>query len=106
MKTHIQRVRLLNNSDMPQRLLIIPPSTPNFKIKYSKRGTLPSGIAEEIYVQFTPDGEYRQYSDQIRIHCDSDKFMIPLYAYPVVNSAKLEDLFPSAIDLGSYLKVD
>jgi hypothetical protein len=49
-KTHTQRVRLINNSPFPQRLHILPPSTPYFKIRYSKKGMVPSGIAEEIYV--------------------------------------------------------
>jgi hypothetical protein len=49
-KTHTQRVRLINNSPAPQRLHILPPSTPFFKIRYSKKGMVPSGIAEEIYI--------------------------------------------------------
>ena len=49
-KTHTLKVRLINNSPAPQRLHILPPSTPYFKIKYSKKGMVPSGIAEEIYV--------------------------------------------------------
>jgi len=50
LKTHTMRVRLINNSAAPQRLHILPPQTPYFKIKYNKKGMIPSGIAEDIYV--------------------------------------------------------
>lgn len=57
LKTHTLKVRLINNSPAPQRLHILPPQTPYFKIKYNKKGMIPSGIAEDIYVQFTPNDE-------------------------------------------------
>lgn len=66
---------------------------------------MPAGVAEEIYVQFTPSDEYKMYNDFIRIHCESDKICIPLFAYPVINS-RVEEIFPQFIDMGSYLKVD
>ena len=50
LKTHIQKVRIINNSDKPQRLIVLAPSTPNFKIKYGKKAKLPPGIGEDIYV--------------------------------------------------------
>jgi hypothetical protein len=49
-KTHTLKVKLINNSPAPQRLHILPPSTPYFKIKYHKKGMIPSGISEDIYV--------------------------------------------------------
>lgn len=49
-KTHTIKVKLINNSPAPQRLHILPPSTPYFKIKYNKKGMIPSGISEDIYV--------------------------------------------------------
>jgi len=89
MKTHTLRVRLINNSPAPQRLSILPPSTPYFKIKYNKKGMVPSGIAEDIYVQFTaPGSEYKYFYDAIRIHCDGDKILIPIHAFPVINTKK------------------
>jgi len=105
LKTHSQRVRIFNVSDVPQRLLIIPPSTENFKIRHSKRQTLPAGIADEIYVQFTPAKEYRLYQDQIRVQCQNDRFVVPLYAFPVINGG-LKSVFPAKIDFGQFLKVD
>jgi len=60
---------------------------------------VPTGIAEEIYVQFTPNDEYKYYYDSIRIHCEGDKILIPMHAFPVINSNNSE-LFPSMIDMG------
>ena len=50
LKTHTLKVRLINNSPAPQRLHILPPSTPYFMIKYNKKGMMPSGIGEDIYI--------------------------------------------------------
>jgi hypothetical protein len=56
---------------------------------------VPTGVSEDIYVQFTPTsnsnsadniGAYKYYYDTIRIHCDGDKILIPIHAYPVINS--------------------
>jgi hypothetical protein len=33
---------------------ILPPTTPYFKIHYAKKGMVPAGMAEDIYIQFTP----------------------------------------------------
>ena len=61
---------------------------------------VPTGVAEEIYIQFTPArGEYKYYYDSVRIHCDGDKLLIPIHAYPVINS-KQDELFPKYIDMG------
>ena len=49
-KTHTLKVKLLNNSPVPQRLHILPPATNQFKIKYSKKGMIPTGVSEDIYV--------------------------------------------------------
>ncbi len=104
-KTHTLKVRLINNSPAPQRLHILPPSTPYFKIRYSKKGMVPAGIAEEIYIQFTPNDEYKYYYDCIRIHCEGDKILIPIHAFPVINTKK-DEIFPYLIDLGKNLRVD
>jgi len=65
---------------------------------------VPSGIAEEIYVQFTPNDEYKYFYDAIRIHCDGDKILIPIHAFPVINSKK-DEIFPNYLDMGKHLKV-
>lgn len=66
---------------------------------------IPTGVAEEIYVQFTPaDDQYKYYYDAIRIHCEGDKILIPIHAFPVINSEKSE-LFPSLIDMGKKCKI-
>ena len=99
-KTHTLKVRLINTSPAPQRLHILPPSTPFFKIRYNKKGMLPTGVAEEIYVQFTPPvDQYKYYYDSLRIHCEGDKILIPMHAYPVINS-KADKILPSVVDMG------
>ena len=103
-KTHTLKVKLINNSPAPQRLHILPPATPYFKIKYHKKGMIPSGISEDIYVQFTPNEEYKYFYDSIRIHCEGDKILIPIHAYPVINT-KLDSYFPNKIDMGQGLKL-
>ena len=60
---------------------------------------VPSGISEDIYVQFTPGNEYKYFYDSIRIHCEGDKIFIPIHAYPVINTKK-DELLPKNIDLG------
>ena len=76
----------------------MPPQTPFFKIKFNKKGMLPTGVSEDIYVQFTPTGDqpYKYYYDSIRIHCDGDKILIPIHAFTVINS-KLYNQFPKMI---------
>lgn len=67
---------------------------------------LPTGVSENIYVQFTPTGDqpYKYYYDSIRIHCDGDKILIPIHAFPVINS-KLGNQFPKVIEMGQNLTV-
>jgi hypothetical protein len=71
---------------------------------------VPTGVSEDIYVQFTPASAsnnqldtlaaYKYYYDTIRIHCEGDKILIPIHAYPVIN-ADCMDQIPKMIDLGS-----
>ena len=66
---------------------------------------IPTGVAEEIYVQFTPaQNEYKYYYDSVRIHCEGDKILIPIHAFPVINS-KQDELFPSFIEMGKALTI-
>ncbi len=59
---------------------------------------LPSGTSEDVYIQFTPD-QYQYYYDCMRIHCEGEKIVIPMHAYPVINNEK-DQLLPSLIDMG------
>lgn len=66
---------------------------------------IPTGVAEEIYVQFTPAADgYKYYYDALRIHCEGDKILIPIHAFPVINS-KIDELFPKFIDMGRELQI-
>lgn len=65
---------------------------------------IPSGIAEEIYVLFTPNNDYKYYYDHLRIHCEGDKILIPMHAFPVINSKK-DEYLPNFIDMGRNLKI-
>ena len=65
---------------------------------------IPSGISEDIYVQFTPNDEYEYFYDSIRIHCEGDKILIPIHAFPVINSKK-DELIPKSMDMGRACKV-
>ena len=103
-KTHTLKVKLINNSAAPQRLHILPPSTAFFKIKYNKKGMIPTGISEDIFVQFTPGNEFKYFYDSIRIHCEGDKILIPIHAYPVIHTKK-DSLLPKSIDMGKACKV-
>ena len=58
MKLNIKKIKILNNSTKMQRINILPPGSPFFKLVYSKKGALAPGIAEEIAVHFSPS-EYK-----------------------------------------------
>lgn len=107
-KTHTLKVRMINNSPAPQRLHVLPPQTPYFKIRYNKKGMVPTGVSEDIYIQFTPapDQGYKYYYDSIRIHCEGDKILIPVHAFPVINSKRpTAELFPKIIDMGKNCRI-
>ena len=72
--------------------------TPHFKVNYSKKGLIPSGDSEEIFVMFTPDA-YQYYYDCVRIHCEGENLIIPVHGFPIVNNSK-DSLLPSLIDMG------
>jgi len=54
---------------------------------------IPTGVSEDIYILFTPTGSnshdnlsaYKYYYDTIRIHCEGDKILIPIHAFPIIN---------------------
>ena len=42
---------------------------------------------------------YKYYYDTIRIHCEGDKILIPIHAFPVINMMFPEQI-PKIIDMG------
>jgi hypothetical protein len=53
-----QRIKLqiVNRSKFSQRCSIIPPSTPYFNIKFTKKGNIAPGLSETIIITFNPQG--------------------------------------------------
>lgn len=95
-KTYTMKAKIINSSNTPQRVNILPPMTPFFKVKYSKKGMIPTNSCEEIYVQFNPT-DYKYYYDCVRIH--GAGIILPIHAYPVINRTK-ERLLPKLVDMG------
>ena len=93
------KILLTNKSKFSQRVSIIPPTTPFFRIKYSRRGAIPQGLSETIILSFIPQS-YSYYYDYIRIICEGDKMMIPIHAFPRMNIHQI-DYLPKKIDFGT-----
>ena len=102
-KDYKQKALVINISKFSQRISIIPPTSPYFKIKFSRRGLIPSGLSETIYIYFTPQ-KYQYYYDFIRIHCEgSEQLTIPIHAYPVMNINKSPNYIPRFIDFNKVM---
>ena len=67
---------------------------------------IPTGLCEEIYVQFTPpiNNGHTKYDDNIRIHCTGDTINIPIFAFPVINSKRKQEI-PKLIDFGDKTRI-
>lgn len=60
----------MNISSKSQRLHVMAPTTPYFRMEYdAKKGLVPPGLAEEVKIIFSPT-EYRYYYDCIRVRCE------------------------------------
>eukprot|EP00656_Telonema_subtile_P016279 TRINITY_DN18589_c0_g1_i4.p1 TRINITY_DN18589_c0_g1~~TRINITY_DN18589_c0_g1_i4.p1 ORF type:complete len:176 (+),score=34.10 TRINITY_DN18589_c0_g1_i4:146-673(+) len=88
-RPHRQVCRIMNTSMRTQRFTIHNPTTPYFKARQSKLGTVAPGMWEEVMIEFTPD-EHRYYYDSIRVVSQGgDPVVVPIHAYPVVNTCLL-----------------
>jgi hypothetical protein len=93
------KINIINKSKYSERIIILPPTSRNFKIKYTKRGQIPPGLSETIYLFFTPS-EYKYYTDNICINCPGNKIIIPIHAYPRMNIF-VKEYIPKLIDFGN-----
>ena len=91
---------MVNRTSTMQSINVIGTTTPYFKVSCRKGsnvkvGAVAPGMAEEIYVEFSPT-EWRYYCDCIRVHNDDENLVIPVHAYPVMAEA----FFPKHVDFG------
>lgn len=95
-KVYTQYVHIINVSDKSQRVHILDPDTTWFKIKYRRKGVIAPGMTEDVAITFTPF-EFRYHYDQLRVHLGDRNLVVPIHAYPIMNSA----IFPAQVDMGN-----
>ncbi len=96
---HTQIVRIINIGRSSQRVQIIVPSTPQFRINFSKKGLIAPGMSEDITIFFEPTA-FKYHYDCIRVKCEGENLVIPIHAYPVANEVffpKTLNFAPSAV---------
>ena len=100
-EVHVQKISILNTSDVSQRLHVVNTTTPFFRVRYEKKGRVAPGMSEDLYIEFKPNA-WRYYYDCVRIHCEDENLLIPIHAYPVLN----EVVFPQVLDFGAHALCD
>ena len=48
------KVQIINKSKFSQRITLIPPTSPFFKINFSRRGQIACGLSETVIITFIP----------------------------------------------------
>ena len=65
-KKHKVKLLIINKSKFSQRLNIIPPTTPFFKIQFTKKGNIPPGLSETVIITFSPQNyQYDRFNIDI-----------------------------------------
>lgn len=57
-KINVMKIVVRNISKYAQRVHILHPQTPFFKLKYTKKGSIAPGMQEDIWIYFSPT-EYK-----------------------------------------------
>lgn len=79
-KRHVQKFTVRNVSSAALRLMVLSPSSKEFKIQFDKKGLLAPGSAEEIEVYFYPK-EWRYHHDVMQIFTGSadENLVVPIH---------------------------
>ncbi|XP_027867106.1 cilia- and flagella-associated protein 221 isoform X1 [Xiphophorus couchianus] len=104
-KSYTKTVNLINISNAPVNIHIIPTLTKHFQTTYTKKDRLIPGLAYTVNVAFCPE-DWHYFSDCIRVHCkDEENLFIPVHAYPVINDLHIPTHIDfSAIPLGQSVR--
>eukprot|EP00928_Gymnodinium_smaydae_P037555 TRINITY_DN2604_c0_g4_i1.p1 TRINITY_DN2604_c0_g4~~TRINITY_DN2604_c0_g4_i1.p1 ORF type:complete len:917 (+),score=244.77 TRINITY_DN2604_c0_g4_i1:165-2915(+) len=96
-KQHVAKLKIVNISSSSERITIIEPETPYFKVSCDKKGLLAPGMSEDISVVFEPH-EWKYYYDAVKIFCGdrAENLVVPIHAYPSANSLTI----PKIVDFG------
>ena len=101
-QTSSMKLEVLNVAATAQRLHLVVPQTPQFRVRFAKKGRVAPGMAETLLIDFVPD-EWRYYYDAVRLFSESgETLMVPIHAYPVMNRVEL----PKSIDFGACALLD
>ena len=52
------KIKIINKSKFSERIIILPPTTPFFKIRYNKRGQIAPGLSEVIFLYFKKNNTF------------------------------------------------
>ena len=101
-RTASLRLEVLNVAPAAQRLHLVAPQTPQFRVRFEKQGRVAPGMAEGLWIDFAPDA-WRYYYDAVRLFCESgETLLVPIHAYPVMNRVAL----PKRLDFGARALLD
>ena len=95
---HQVRVRLVNTSGQPQRVVVEPLLSDVFAVDLQPAGRVAPGLSQDLTISFTPGGSGRQAPSfaELRVRSDGPDVFLPIRAYPVPAAFAL----PERVDFG------